>query len=123
MRQLSRLTTAAADRVEHLEGGDMLGHVVHAEDFGAARSGGQIGRDGADQAALHVGVDQRAEEGLSRYAHQKREAVIRKILQAGNGVAVLTRGLAEADAGIEDDATLWNAGLPGERERSIEERA
>ena len=41
--QQNSLSAVVADRIEHLEGGDVLGDIVHAEDRGAARGGRKVG--------------------------------------------------------------------------------
>jgi hypothetical protein len=99
----------------------VLGGVVDAENRGAARERGKIGRHGDDQAAVDVG-QQIAEQALAGHTDQNRQPEGRA-QRAGQSerVAVLRPVLSEADARVEQDASALYAGAIGELEGEIKE--
>lgn len=52
----ARHGSGALDRLEHLEGGGVLGDVMDAENGGASRERHEVGCERADQPVVNVGV-------------------------------------------------------------------
>src|ERR1043166_3979108 len=92
-----------------------LFHIVHADDVRALEDGDYGSRDGGGDALLDRGIDfiardGPAEEGLARRAAGQREAECVELVESRQQRAVLFIALAEAEAGVEHDASAHDAG-------------
>src|SRR5215218_9373231 len=101
----------------------MLLHVMDTDDIGAGEYAIHICRDRSRQARRGRGLwlEDAAEKRLSRQAQEDRKTERLKAWQRRHGLIALLDGLAEADAGIEDDAVLWHSGGAGDEQRAFEE--
>ena len=94
----------------------MRAHVVDAHDVGAEAHGHDMGADRAEEpvARRHIRIVEAAEQRLARHADQHRKAERLDLGQAVQRFEMLVPALAEADAGVEHDMRIRNAGAPGE---------
>ncbi len=71
--------------------------------------------------SLGVRRRDRVDEALARGADQERQTETAPVVEPRDAGQALLRRLAEADAGIEHDAVMSDAGRPGDFERAGEE--
>src|SRR4051794_29032269 len=102
----SRSGAIAAQRSSRdREGIGGRGDVVHAEHRRAALEGEHVRRDGCSDALVWVlAADQLPQEPLARRADQHAEAEVEELVEAAEKLEVVGDRLAEADAGVEQDA-------------------
>src|SRR5262249_20378546 len=81
-----------------------------------------MGRDRSAEPLVWRRWDHRIDETLARGANQKRQAERFQAVEPGYCGHALLGGLAEADAGVEDDEFAMNTGVRGDGERAVEER-
>ena len=94
----------APDRVKNSECGDVLGHVVNAKERSSAGQRRKARGDSPGKRALNAAFDQRAQKPLSRGADENGTTKIHKLIEPGDDLDVLQRGLSECNSGIKDNA-------------------
>ena len=110
-----------AQRLEDVERGAVFGHVVHAQHRSAAHERNRVGGERAGETPVDLGADDPADERLARKPDEDRRAEAAEAIEVPDAGMVLLRRLAEADAGIEQNAAERHAGARGEIERALEE--
>ena len=99
----------------------MFRDIMHAKYRGAARKGGEIGREGRRQPIFGRRAGQRAEKPLARHANQHGQGeMAAQHIGRVQRLKVLARAFTEADAGIEDDFFAPDAGFFRQCERGFE---
>src|SRR5271166_6227362 len=87
------------DRIEHLEGGCVLGCIVHPEHRRPARERREVGGERWDEPVVHPGAEQIAEQALAGNADQDRQAELRAQARGRlERLEVLNLVLAKTDA-------------------------
>ena len=97
--------------------------IVDAHDVGAERRCQDVAGDRSEQAVHWLGlrIVQATEQGLARDPDEDGKAERPDLGQATQGFEVLLPALAEADARIEHDVAVGDAGMAGDGERPLEE--
>ena len=99
----------------------MLGDVVHPEHARAAHQRDHVRRQRADEALVRPPPDDPADERLPRETDEDRRAEPAEPIEIPDAGDILPGRLAEADAGVEQNAAERHAGPRGEPQRPLEE--
>src|SRR5512143_1462408 len=95
--------------------------VVDPQDVGAALDREHGRGDGALEPFRRRQAEDPAQEGLAREAEQQGTAEATERLRAAQDLEVVVEGLAEADAGVDDDPLRRNAGGARSADPLVEE--
>ena len=98
-----------------------FGHVVRADDGSAVFDREDVRGQRSGQPPVGLGWQHSIDEALARGANQDRHAEALEGVEPGDGLHALLRRLAEADAGIEHDASREMPADRGDVERAGEE--
>src|SRR5690606_30951656 len=97
------------------------GDIVNPEDGRALKAKDNAGRSGSRVAPFWFPTGDRPDETLARRADEKRTSKGGQFAEARHQVEIFFRRfLGEAEAGIENDPVVLNAGVAGDLQRAPE---
>ena len=86
---------------------------MHPERVGAVQEREHVRRDGPADPLVRLAPRDRADEPLARRADDDRPAEVAQLAEAAQELEVVLERLAEADARVDPDALLGDAGRDG----------
>src|SRR5664279_723245 len=116
-------SSTAGDGIEHLEGGNMLGHIVDPENRRSIRRRREIGGERANDTGVDWLRALFGKQGFARNADKDRQTIVLEGGQICEDGKILHSAFAKANAGIENEAGGGNPRVPGKTQRLVEEAA